>query len=620
MKEAARRIVGLVVVAGALLFAPGAASARTLVFAETWENGTDAWRTSLNNGSDCKGYPTCPFAPNMCAPTFPVALKENLIQVRDGDGDGGRDDKTCSGKYVNIPRAYAGHDAGNYFVTGGATQGGINYRNAQFPVALNDRLCMVAWVRAYDENGSEAGPYVGINYAGAHGIVDAGHNHCTHFVIGSMEADPVNYCAWRGNRVSYGPMTQVIQDGEWHRYKASFTVNASDVVDWRLYSPEFTDGTTWDTADKAIYGQPRLSLFGDPPERLDVAGQGAPPIQNGADFGDLYVFKADGAEDPCPTDAELDALPFASDHACGPGTMGCKSSVAGVPAGARTPAQPGNVSYRCRGCEAGFGAAAGPTTCPETTPFCVGGGPNGGACTACATDDGMAGDPATMCAAGAPMCRPDGACGKCAMNEDCIDDSVHPGPNCDVATGACFGCATDFGSADPNACRQAAPHCDTTWRTCGKCEWNDECAGSSAGPLCDPASGACGKCDGDMDVSTTAYRCAEWEAPTCNGSTGQCEKCTSDADCLNPPGRRLHSHAQCDENGMCLKGGIAPVPPPESGPDGAGGDGYHGADEDYSIGGCACTLAAGRGGASFGPLAAAAGALVIAVRRRRRRR
>ena len=43
---------------------------------------------------------------------------------------------------MNVPRAYAGFDAGNLFVTGGVAQGGIAYRNSQFPVNAGDRLCV----------------------------------------------------------------------------------------------------------------------------------------------------------------------------------------------------------------------------------------------------------------------------------------------------------------------------------------------------------------------------------------------------------------------------------------------------------------------------------------------
>jgi hypothetical protein len=610
MKRSARRVGAALAVIGVLLGAPEIAGARTLVFAETWENGTAAWRTALNNGGDCKGFPTCPFQPAMCGPTFPSALMENTIQLRDGDGEGGRDANTCSGKYVNIPRPYAGYDAGNVFVTGGVTQAGITYKNAQFPVVLNDKLCMVAWIRAYNEDNDEAGPYIGINYTGAHGVVDAGHNHCTHFVIGSMTEDPAVYCNWRTGRTGYGAMTQVIKDGAWHRYKASFAVNASDLQDWRLFSPEFPPDTTW-VNDKLIYGQPRLSLFGMPPERLDVApATGAPAIQNGADFGDVYVFKAEtAAEDPCPTDAELDSLPFASDHACGPNMLTCKSSVAAVPAGARTPAQPGNNAYRCWGCETSFGAGSGPTSCPEATPLCVGIGATGGTCSACASDEGV-GDPATRCAAPNPMCRPGGACGRCAADADCASGGAHGGPSCNPASGACFACTAEFGGAAPTACTQAAPHCNTATGACGKCTSNADCVGSSAGAFCDPGTGACAKCDGDVDVSTTAYGCTDPGAPTCNATTGLCGACASDADCVNPPGLRLHSHVGCDGAGRCSQGGIAPVPPPAG--EGPGGRGADGADS--ASGGCS---SADRGGSSLGLLAGAVGVALLGLRRRR---
>ena len=48
----------------------------------------------------------------------------------------------AASSHVNVPRAYAGFDAGNLFVTGGVAQGGIAYRNSQFPVNAGDRLCV----------------------------------------------------------------------------------------------------------------------------------------------------------------------------------------------------------------------------------------------------------------------------------------------------------------------------------------------------------------------------------------------------------------------------------------------------------------------------------------------
>jgi len=154
-----------------------------MVFGETWENGTASWRTQRNNGSDCKGWPTCPFdAATM--PGAPPQMLANTIFVKNGDGDGGRDNGTCSGKYVHIPRSYAGYDAGNLNVVGGVTQGAV-YRNAQFVANGGDRMCVVAWVRAFPEANPFAGPMVGINYTGSHGVVDAGHNHGTHWMIGA---------------------------------------------------------------------------------------------------------------------------------------------------------------------------------------------------------------------------------------------------------------------------------------------------------------------------------------------------------------------------------------------------------------------------------------------------
>ena len=336
------------------------AEARRMVFGETWENGTASWRTQRNNGSDCKGWPTCPFDAGTM-PGAPPQMLANTIFVKNGDGDGGRDNGTCSGKYIHIPRSYAGYDAGNLNVVGGITQGAV-YRNAQFVANGGDRMCVVAWVRAFPEADPFAGPMVGINYTGSHGVVDAGHNHGTHWMIGPLDTDPANFGNWSLTpRTSYGPQTQLIQDGKWHRYTAKFMISPSELNDSRRFNPEL-GGEGWN-ADGIVYGQPRLSLYGRPPERRDVPDW-VPAIQNGADFGDVFFFKAENAaEDPCPPAAELDLLDYGSDHIdCGPGKL-CKDKVSPLPAGDRSAAQANNVSFYCAGCNDAFGAAApGPTT------------------------------------------------------------------------------------------------------------------------------------------------------------------------------------------------------------------------------------------------------------------
>lgn len=561
MKQVVRRARPHVMAVGVTLalVTPSVASARKLVFVETWENGTSAWRTQMANGGDCKGWPEC----------------GQSIRVRDHDGANGRDVNTCSGKYINVPRAYAGWDSGNVNVTGGVVQAGNTFHNAQFPVVLGDRLCIVAWVRAWDEGGNGAGPYVGINYTGAHGVVDAGHDHCTHYMIGppvwvggvlTPQGDPEAGCTWRttGRQPPYGTMTPVITDGLWHRYKNAFQVNAGDVIDWRIWSPELPANTSWNN-DGLLYGQPRLLLFGKPPERADVPA-GTPPIVHDADFGDVLVFKAeDAGENACPTDAELDALPWASDHAACEGGRICTTRVAALPAGDRTPARPGNTANLCIGCTAAFGAAPpGQGVCTETSPFCVGAdGLRGGTCQPCGGDATSGADPTTKCAADKPTCFTEGAsfgaCGKCVDNTSC-SAPAHPGPNCDVTSGACFACAADWGSGQPNACPETAPRCDPFTKLCVKCAWNDECSGPDhPGPLCHVATGQCTTCASDFGAPGGPTTCLA-DFPLCltapmNGEpVGVCGRCTSSADCVNPAGKTTHHGTMCDPGtGACGK-------------------------------------------------------------------
>jgi hypothetical protein len=497
---------------------------------------------------------------------------------------------------------YAGWDAANVAVTGGVNQGGTIYKNAQFPVAAGDRLCMVAWVRAYPEGGAEAGPYVGINYTGSHGVVDAGHNHGTHYVIGSMATDPANTSGWSLTpRNSYGAMTQVQKDGVWHRYASSFAVDTKDVSDQRRFSPELT-GITW-TADNIVYGQPRLMLFGKAPERADSQSLSyLPAIDNGADFGDVYVWKAEaGDASACPSDADLDALEFASDKVTCAGETVCVSKTAPLPATDRQPAYPGNVAFYCSGCTDSFGAAPGGTTCGATKPFCTGKGRKGGTCAPCGGDAASSLDATTRCAADAPTCAAAGSCGKCATSADCVNADpsvrVHVGPTCDDASGACFACTSDHGQGDPTtACRVGAP-------------------------LCDAASGLCGKCDGDADVSSGVFGC-KGQTPTCR-TDGVCAKCASDADCVNPAGVRLHARSSCNLGTGVCEGAPAPVPPPGSAPTpnhaelGSGANGEASGEGSGGDSGCSTTGSADVP-SSVGVVGGALFALSALLRRRSR--
>ncbi len=515
--QRSRRTFALSLAAVAMAtFSSVGAEARTMVFGETWQNGTAAWRTQRANGGDCKGWSQCPFLPSQVDPVqFPTSMLDNAIVVRDHDGADDRDKNTCNGKYVHVPRMYAGWDASNLSVTGGVVQGGNTVKNAQFPVKLDDRLCVVAWVRAYDEGGTEAGPYVGITYTGSHGVVDAGHDHGTHYMIGSMPIDPAGYSTWSGTlRNSYGPMVQVIKDGAWHRYAASFTVDSKDLSTRRMDSPELPGGTTW-TRDSLVYGQPRLLLFGKAPERVDNKSLATlPPVAHGADFGDVYIFKADAAtasENACPTNAELDAMDFSSDKvACKDGTA-CTRRSAPLAATDGTPAYPNNFAYQCWGCTESFGGAPGHTTCGAAQPFCIEKGTRGGTCAPCSGDAAAGLDEATRCAATTPTCSTQGSCGKCVTNDDCKnpgDRKVHKGPNCDVTSGACFACTSDHGSGAPEAaCSEGSPICDKTTGLCGR--RRDDADGTPGGAAhgsgADPSEsdGGCSTTHADVSSSAT---------------------------------------------------------------------------------------------------------------------
>ena len=567
------------VVSIGLLFAvsfTGSAQARELVFAETWENGMIAWRTLANNGGDCKGWPQCNIPGATAA--MPPGMAANPMVIKDSAGG------ECGGKYLRIPWQVAGdNDGGNVVVTGGVNNNGDIRKNAQFKVTPGDRLCVVAWVRNYPEvgalAGSWAGPYVGINYTGAHGIVDAGHNHGTHWVIGPFgdgahdtAGDDPQWPLTR--RQSYPNIVQTVRDGQWHRYKTDFVVgtNPYDTFDSRRFSPELGAGQTWATTDTNVYAQPRLSLFGKPGD-----GSAAFPytrsnvnqvnVTKDGDFGDIFFFRATAApEMPCPTDAELDALAYSSDHVvCGAGKA-CIEKVAALPATsapAGTPAYPGNKAYTCMGCNTPFGGTPGVQTCGETTPFCLNAtAPKGGDCAACTNDAGGTGEAATRCAAANPLCKPDGACGKCTADDACSDAALHAGPSCNAGTGECFKCATDQGIGAPaGQCTKDKPRCDAATGLCGKCTTNADCANPDGttihgGPVCDPGSGTCVSCSADFGGPAGPTTCAE-ATPHCDVAapvSGRCSKCATNADCVNPTGKSVHAGPVCAaDKGLCGK-------------------------------------------------------------------
>jgi MYXO-CTERM domain-containing protein len=190
---------------------------------------------------------------------------------------------------------------------------------------------------------------------------------------------------------------------------------------------------------------------------------------------------------------------------------------------------------------------------------------------------------------------------------------------CDVATGACGKCDGDLGtSTTAYACTSTElPTCRTDGN-CVKCASDADCTNPAGTKLhtlsrCNVGTGACEgppaavpQCDGDKNTSTTADACSDTASPTCHAD-GSCGKCATDTDCLNPPGKKLHSFSGCDHaTGACDLGPPAEVPLASATVDGGGESGS----------GCGCTSVPTRS-SSAGVVAMGVVAAMLLRRRKR---
>jgi MYXO-CTERM domain-containing protein len=192
---------------------------------------------------------------------------------------------------------------------------------------------------------------------------------------------------------------------------------------------------------------------------------------------------------------------------------------------------------------------------------------------------------------------------------------------CDVATGACGKCDGDLGtSTTAYACTSTElPTCRTDGN-CVKCASDVDCTNPAGMKLhtlsrCNVGTGACEgppaavpQCDGDKNTSTTPDACSDVASPTCRAD-GNCGKCAADTDCVNPPGKKLHSFSVCDQaTGACDKGPPAEVPLASATADSGSGSG--------DSGGCGCTSVPTRS-SSAGVVAMGVIAAMLLRRRKR---
>ena len=190
-----------------------------------------------------------------------------------------------------------------------------------------------------------------------------------------------------------------------------------------------------------------------------------------------------------------------------------------------------------------------PGTCPDASPVCD---PTSGQCTRCSGPFGSG--PPDPC-------------------------EVATKPVCNGTDGTCHPCDGDFGGATPNACQLAnAPTCFTTGDqsvagSCGKCTKDADCTtGTHPGPTCDVASGACGTaCTKDEDCQPT-----QWCAPT-NPAVSTAGVCVPkvpnsqpvptnppiDGECTPANGQRTCLSAVCEESDdLCGKKNSSPCGDP----------------------------------------------------------
>lgn len=181
--------------------------------------------------------------------------------------------------------------------------------------------------------------------------------------------------------------------------------------------------------------------------------------------------------------------------------------------------------------------------CVSTT--CVASGALAGTCEACASD--------ANCTAPTPACNPTSAtCVQCTTPDMAACSGATP--VCSSTQNTCAGCNGDNGSTTTLPCPTTAnPYCAAAG-TCGKCASNSDCAMTGhPGPTCDMTTGACGTtCVVDADCPV-----ADWcsQAGVCTPKTPNGQPLPTAAPvngtCNAVNGARACTSGVCDTDGKC---------------------------------------------------------------------
>lgn len=526
IRRMAHTALGIAVAAGTLTLS-ASAQARSLVYYQDWQE-PDAFGVKWLSTGGCATFSRNPAA-------LPPDVQSSTPAAPE-----------CTGRHATETIAWSG---------------GRSSARSTFQVAVGDKYCVTAWVRANAGAGgaNRAKPFIGLNFSSsATGFPEnqgsvGGCRNGEHWLIGTdnfndnlyrdnCAQDQDNCCNGRSTS-GFGAVTNIPDNAVgWNFYAKEFTVLGNDVNNFA--------GTT----NRAIL---KLQNFSGNGSCMIGAPNDSVP---GADFDDIRVYKL-GDEEVCPTEAQVLAEGDDRHGTCDGTTPFCSTRNVNVQVAGEANPRVTPQTY-CAGCTGSLGDGT-PTSCANPAqPACAA----DGSCQACNGDAGSAGT--LKCGAASPVCNPDHTCGQCNDAQDCaaVAGISRSGALC--VNGAC----TD-------ACTIGA---DGTSAACGA---NRFCVtGAGAGCVNKLANGADipsrpeenaaerGKCvpvgtPGASHITATIFcasgvcsddnKCGLKNEEPCSQATGaaQCRAgvCGADDKCGLANGAACTDNAQC-RNGDCNGG------------------------------------------------------------------
>ncbi len=489
-------LAGALLASSVTLLAARSASAQT--FAEDWESGSGAWRTTDASA---------------------ITLQSDAA--------------ICSSTYERETVLASG---GHLF-----TQNPI-------PVVAGQAYCLVSWVRG----SASTQPFLGINYSNAGGAVgqehwligNTGYTDGYGGTVTAVTADGAWH--WYSKAFSLGAgvsylliKSEIFQGG---------SAGSADFDDIRLYqgacpaAPVGADhvacsgATPICDAGKCVECASNADCGGATPI-CDATSHVCRACTGNADCGgSTPACATGGANAGMCVECTIDGDCGAGTPRCDTTSNSCVACLGAADCGGTTPVCDATAAT-CRAC-------ASDGECGGSTPACE----SSGACGQCSASN------TSQCSGATSACdTASGTCVGCVSNADCGGAT----PVCDTTAHTCGPCLSnaDCGGATPvcatggshqgecvvcaadSDCGGAAPRCDATSATCVACLSNADCGGAT--PICGVTL-MCRACAGNSDCGGSTPACA-----TSGSNAGVCVACTADSDCGGATPRCDTTQNQC---------------------------------------------------------------------------